>query len=147
VVYGNVDLFADEPAVIAGWVVRPPGSAPQLMRDSLGGKPPIHVSSPAPQSPSRVPPESAREILASYLVVAGPAAVTLYGLVILLRLAGFRGTGVSFVVIIPAIAARGIIYERFRFGSLPVRLLVGVGWVLIAATVIFGHRLLPPALR
>jgi hypothetical protein len=71
----------------------------------------------------------------------------LIGLGTLLRLSGFRGTGVSFVVVIPAIAARRFVYQHFRAGSLPVRLLVGVGWVLIAAVAIFGNRLLPPALR
>ena len=88
-----------------------------------------------------------REILASYVVVAGPAAVALIGLAILLRLSGFRGTGVSLVVLIPAIAARRFVYKQFRSGSLPVRLLVGVGWILIAAVAFFGNRFLPPAVH
>ena len=91
--------------------------------------------------------ETWREQVGNVAVAFPIGMLALYGVIVLSRLAGYRFSGLSLIVIPPTVLLAAPLRRRFQAGVLWVRLAVAAGWLLIVAAAVLGPRLLPPNLR
>jgi hypothetical protein len=104
----------------------------------------------APEAADRVsqePSETWRDQVGNAVAGLAVGALLLYLLMIATRLAGYRLSGLSFVIIPPAVLLASPLRRRFQAGSIPARMVLAAGWLLILAIAVLRTRVLPVGLR